>query len=769
MYEDMTVVGNGIPLKEGYAKVTGSLKLAPDRGVRGGLWMKILRSPHAHARIKSIDVRKAEALAGVVAVITHRDVPQKELTCRIFNWRGKILDDRVRFVGDEVAAVAAETAEIAKKALRRIKVEYEKLAPVFDIEAALKPDAPDVRGVGTNQVCCPPEPGTLPSSQGWGDIAQASGDGGATVEHEIRTQPIYGSFMTPACIAQWEGNKLTIMLSHQCPYDVRRATADVLDIPENRVRIIAPMVAGTFGMLNSSQRFYHLAALLSRKAERPVIYKMTIEEYGVYKSREGDIVRTTMGGQQDGTVTALDYRQLHDNGGYGFKGTTYQSQHEIFKYASVRYNATGVATNKLSTGCIRGVGNVPQCMALNQTFDRLMEKLDLDPLTMWKKNHYRAGDPLGGGRVPGNVLSSDAFDELIDKGAEAIGWKEKWQGWGKPYRTNGVKKRGVGMALALLTAGLTPLPASARVQINHDGTAHVLAGSMDIGTGCKTAYAQICAEALGFKVEDVYLVRDVDTESVPFSCLTGASTSLFIEGSAAKLAAEDAKAQLLEMASTAPWSPDALKQGVKSPDELDIKDNVIYVKKDPGRCCAVRELVSSVLAPIVIGSAYRHGVSHIGPQPKATMAGFADVEVDTKTGKVTVLKLVLGHDSGRIINPQTSENQVFGGALMSLGYGLMEEVTFDSKTGKPLNPALSDYSLPTALDAPAMEIIFSENIDPIGPFGAKGLGEAPSVYPHAAIAGAIYNAIGVRLSELPITPQKVLYALRKRDKSEAKS
>ncbi|MFH1775642.1 MAG: molybdopterin cofactor-binding domain-containing protein, partial [Chloroflexota bacterium] len=333
-------------------------------------------------------------------------------------------------------------------------------------------------------------------------------------------------------------------------------------------------------------------------------------------------------------------------------------------------------------------------------------------------------------------------------------------GWGKPYRAIGTRRRGVGMAVAHQNGGAPGYPSSASVQLNHDGTAQVLAGSMELGTGCKTSFAQIGAEALGLKVEDVYVVKDVDTETVPYACMTGASISLFNEGLSVQIAAANARRQLLEMAFTAPWSPDSLKQGVNTAEDLDIKDSVIYVKADPSRCIAVKEVVGSVLAPIVIGNAQRHGLSAIGPQPKASLAGFADVEVDVETGRIRVLKLILGHDSGRIINPQTAGNQVYGGALMSFGYALMEEVVFDPATGRVLNPALTDYRVPTSLDMPAMEIIFSENIDPIGPFGAKGIGEAPMCYPHAAIASAIYNAAGVRISELPITPEKVLRALK---------
>ncbi|MFC2020040.1 xanthine dehydrogenase family protein molybdopterin-binding subunit [Chloroflexota bacterium] len=761
MQTEMSVVGKRIPLREGYTKVTGREKFVPDMSMPGALWMKLKRSPYARALIKSIDTARAAALPGVGAVITYNDVPQKELRCIITNWRGRLLDDNLRFVGDEVAAVAAETPEIAERALDLIEVEYEQLTPVFDIEEALKPDAPDVRREGSNRVSCPPEPGSSPSIQVWGDVDKAFAEADVIVEHEVRTNRIYGSFFPGACIAQWESGRLTITLSHQTPFNIQRSTAAVFDMPENQVRIICPLMACTNGMFNNSQRFYNLAAILSRKTGRPVIYKMTIEEFGIYKSREADIMRTKMGGKKDGTVTALDYAQLHDNGGYCWKCTTYSGNHDIFRKAGVKYEAYGVCTNKFSTGCIRGPGNTPQSLAMNQTFDMLLEELGLDPVPAWKENHLRKGDLVKPARIKNLPLSSDGYDEIIESGAKAIGWREKWRGWGKPYQVAGSRRRGVGIALAHQSGGAPRFPAAARVQINHDGTAHVLAGTTELGTGSKTAYAQIGAEALGFKIGDVYAAKEVDTETWPWACMTGGSISLFLEGLCVQVAADDARQQILEMAATAPWSPDVLKEGVKGAESLDIKDSMIYVKADPGRCAAVKDVVGSVLAPIVIGRARRHGVAIPGPTPQACVGGFADVEVDTGTGRITVLKLVMGQDNGRIINPDTAENQVYGGGLMSCGYALMEEVVFDPATGKALNPALTDYRVPTVLDLPPIQPIFTSSIDPLGPFGGKGMGESTTVYPHSVIASAVYNAIGVRIRELPLTPEKVLRALGK--------
>ena len=525
--------------------------------------------------------------------------------------------------------------------------------------------------------------------------------------------------------------------------------------------MITPPMAGAFGMLNADHRYPYLALFLSRKSGRPVIYKMTLDEFGLYKARDMAHIQVKMGGKKDGEVTAFDYNQLHENGAYGWKSTNYIFEHDIFARSNVRVNDQGVNINLFSTGCIRGVGNVQQTMALNQTSDVLMEEMGVDPITFWKKNIIRTGDPYRTLGLPGGILSSDAYDDIFDSGTKAIGWQEKWQGWGKPYYNDGPKRRGVGMAVAIHCSGTPVLPASALVEINHDGTAQVVIGSIDLGTGCKISFAQVCAETLGLKIDDVTVVRDVDTETVPYMCFTCASISIHLGGAAIVIAANDAKTQILEMAASAPWSPEVLTKGVSSAEELDIENGEIYVKADPSRRAAIKELVSSVLAPIVIGRATRHGLEIAGPIAAITLGGFADVEVDTETGKVTLLKYVAGNDSGRLVNPDVCENQVYSGIIQGLGYGLNEEVAFDPTTGKTLNPALADYWAPTSLDAPPMEIIFPDLIDPVGPFGAKGIGEAAALCPHTAIASALYNAIGIRFHDLPITPDKVLKALGK--------
>jgi xanthine dehydrogenase molybdenum-binding subunit len=773
MSEEMAFVGKRYPLRTGHAKVTGELKFTQDRNISGQLWMKILRSPHPHARIMRIDVSEAQAMPGVEAVLTYKDVPQKDLNCMIRNFRGRILEDRVRFVGDEVAAVAAETEELAEQALACIEADYEKLPAVFDTEKALEQGAPDVTGTGNNKIiwAADPEEGdpwpypytsAFTSEQSWGNIEKGFREAEAIVEHEVQTSRQYPAFIPGACRVSWDGNKLTIMMGHQALWDIRRMTALALGLSERQIKIVAPAVPGAFGQWSSSQRFWCLASLLAMKTGKAIAYNQTMEEFAVYKSRESETIHVKIGGKKDGTVTALDYSQIMDNGGYGRKGTPYQQQHDIFNRTNVNFLSFGVATNKFNTGCYRGVGDVPQALAISQAMDMLAEKLGLDPFILWKKNHHRAGEVLPFYNMPNVTLSSEAYDELIDKGAKAIEWKKKWKGWAEPYQVIGPKQRGVGLAVGLHISGLFLLPASAMVEINHDGTAQVMVGSIDLGTGSKTSLAQIAAEVLGFRLEDVYVVKEVDTETVPYMCMTAASSCTTLGGSVVKIAAADAKRQLLEMAHTVPWSPACLREGISGPDDLDIKEGMVYVKADPSRCAKIAEVISDDRALIPLGVAHRHDIPlGDGPAIYQTLAAFADLEVDTETGRIDVLKVVGCHDAGRIVNPDVCENQVYAGIMQSFGYGLMEEVAFDPATGRVLNSAVSNYAWPTALDAPDVEAIFSDNIDPVGPLGAKSLGESPDICPHGAIANAVYSAVGVRMTALPMTPDRILEALGK--------
>jgi len=767
MTEDMTIIGKEIPLKDGHTRVTGTLKYARDYTLPEAAWMKVLRSPYAHAKIRGIDTSKAEALPGVHAVITHKNVPQREILCPILNWKSNIMEDRTRFVGDEVAAVAAETEEIAEEACNLIEVDYEKLPTVFDMEEAIKPDAPklftDANGVETNIVKSPPDPGLYASLVEIGDIKKGLEEADATADIELRTQRVYTAFFPGACIAEWDGDKLTLILSHQVPFDNAKCISQTLEIPQHKIRIIAPPLPGSFGHFNSAQRFWFLAALLSKKAGRPVIYKMTMEEFGVYKARDSEINRVQFGAKKDGTVTALNLEVLHDNGAYGYKTTSYCLMYDVFTTPNLRYSDVGVCVNKFSTGCLRGVGNIPATPSVNQAVDTVAEKLGLDPRIIWKKNHIKAKGEVRLFYPEISYATSEAYDELIDKGSEAIEWERKWKGWGKPYKVIGSKRRAVGMAVSNYLGGVPPLSGAALVNINSDGTAQVTCGTMELGQGPKTIFAQICAETLGFKIENVDLVRDVDTQTFPYMCMTGASTSTFIGTPLVKKAAEDAKRQLLEAALTKESGPETLKKGVKSIDELDIKDSMIYVKADPSRCEPV-ELVTAFgtedQVPMIIGRANMTDYP-LDRFPSVALVGFADVEVDTETGQVKVLNVIQCDDAGRIINPATSRNQYYGGTAQSLGYALMEEVAFDPVTGKVLNPALVDYWMVGSLDMSPVEVIFSEGIDPVSAYGVKGMGECSAMTPHAAIASAVYNAIGVRISQLPMTPDRILKALGK--------
>ena len=747
MVRELNVVGKRVLLKDAIRKVTGKEIFSDDLELPGMLYAKILRSPYPHARIRSIDTSKAEALPGVKAVITYKDSPPTHILCAIHNWEGPVLDKIVRFVGDEVAAVAAVDEETAEEALDLIEVDYEILPAVVDVEEAMKPGAPTVHEIGyvNNVRNWEAFPGAFPMFgpvAKRGDVEKGFAEADLIVEHEVRTPSLHpGQMELGTCVAWWNDDKLTLWISHQCPFEIRGVIAKVLGMPECKVRIIAPTVGGAFGFHNSSSRFLFISALLAKKAGRPVKYRFTREELLIHKRRDSTIQRLKIGLKRDGAFTALVQEHIFDNGAYGFKIHPYCNSWDMYRIPNFDERFYGVATNKISSGCIRGVGNFTTTLGREQIVDMALEKLGLDPLEFRMKNHIRATD------VP-PPTTSEAWDDCIRKGAEAIGWKEKWKGFGKPYEVKGSKRRAVGMAVSMHLSGITALPVSAVVIIDRDGKARLLLGFQDLGTNMTTTMAQIVAEALGFRLEDV-VVEDRDTDYLPYAPMTGASITAYIGGSVAKVAALDAKRKLLDYAA---------KLLKVKPEELDIKDSRVYVKERPEVGMKVEEVTSSPLAPIIIGAAPFHDLP-ITPPAITCIAAFADVEVDVETGEVKILKLVQVNDMGQPINPEVCENQMGGGMHMSAGAALLEELVHDPNDGRVLNPSLLDYKEMTALDFPTPVTLIAENIDPAGPFGAKGLGEAPANCAHAAIAAAIYNAIGVRINEFPITPDKILKAL----------
>ncbi|MFT5133280.1 MAG: CO/xanthine dehydrogenase Mo-binding subunit [Gammaproteobacteria bacterium] len=769
MKEETSIIGKSLPMIDGYEKVTGRLKYAGDLPPQQRMhYVKVLRSPYAHAKVTHIDVSKAEAMPGVSAVITHKDyIGGKAKTCGTpwvdpsFNFRGPMISEEVCFVGDEVAAVSAVDEETAKAALELIEVEYEELPAVFGLEEAMEPDAPQVRPWGPNR---------LDSSLfEWGDIEKGFSESDIIIENRISMgNQQHAPLDRNACTASWQGDSLSVWTSTQALFWIRDAMTDFFELSPSKVRVYSTPTGGSFGMWWGNN-FMFIAAAIARKARRPVRLILTRDEVQTtVKRRERPLIDAKIGIKKDGTMVSQSYRHILDNGAYGNKFDPYQSVADIYTTEHGRAEFIGVSTNLLTAGCMRGVGDLTLAYAMEQTVDMCAERINMDPVEFKLKNHWKTGDichtsqevlfaKLLFNKAPIVPLTSSGLAECITKGAEKFGWKEKWKGWGTPSSVDGTKIRGVGMGISTHISGLSFFGFNGiTIKVNPDGTMALTTGIGRMGQGGDTTQAMVAAEVLGIELEDVNVI-DGDTEVCGHTMVTFGSNGMHMVARATKAAAEDAKRQLLDFAA---------KHLEANPADLVMKDRRIFVKGSPDQGMSLKDLMSTPIyeylsPPEVIGRASQ-GVE-FDKAGKMMIADFAEVEIDTRTAQVKLIKMLAYHDSGTVVNPAICENQVAGGYFQSMGLCMTENMIFDEDTGAILNPNFMDYKIMGPLDLPDPDINFEEVYDEDGPFGAKGIGEGVTCAVPIAFANAVYNAIGVRF-DLPITPAKILKALQDKAK-----
>jgi xanthine dehydrogenase molybdenum-binding subunit len=765
MSEETSVVGKSLPLIDAYEKVTGRIKYAGDLPPHHRMhYVKVLRSPYAHAKIVRIDVSKAEALPGVSAVITHKDeIAGNTNTCGTpwvdpsFNFRGPMIAEEVCFVGDEVAAVSAIDEDTAKEALELIEVEYEELPAVFDLEEAMRPDAPQVRPWGPNR---------LDSSLfEWGDIEKGFSESDFVIENRITMgNQQHAPLDRNACIASWDGDNLSLWTSTQALFWIRDAMTDFFGLSPSKVRIHSTPTGGSFDLWWGNN-FMFITAALARKARRPVRLVLTWDEVQTtVKRRERPLIDAKIGIKKDGTMVAQSYWHVLDNGAYGNKFDPYQSVADIYTTEHGRAEFIGVATNLLTAGCMRGVGDLTLAYAIEQTVDMAAEKINMDPVEFKLKNHWHTGDichtsqevvfaKLLFNKEPKVALTSSGLAECITKGAEKFGWKEKWKGWNTPSSVDGDKVRGVGMGISTHISGLAFFGFNGiTIKVNPDGTMALTTGIGRMGQGGDTTQAMVAAEVLGVELDDINVI-DGDSEVCGHTMVTFGSNGMHMVARATKAAAEDAKRQLLEFAA---------RHLEASPEDLEMKNRRIFVKGSPEHGVDLNELMSRPIyeylaAPEVIGRASEGVEFH--KAGKMMLADFAEVEIDTRTAQMKLINLVAYHDSGTVVNPAVCHNQVAGGYYQSMGLCTTENLIFDEDSGAILNPNFMDYKIMGPLDLPDPDINFEEVYDEDGPFGAKGIGEGVTCGVPIAIANAVYNAIGVRF-DLPITPDKIMQALK---------
>lgn len=732
-----------------------------DMETRRMAYGKVLRSPIAHGLIKRIDTSKAEALEGVYAVITAKDTPKKK-----FSFSGGIVpdlpdklvlcDDKVRYIGDEVAAVAAVSEEIAEEAVNLIEVEYEELPGVFDPEASLREGAPKVH-----------EGGNVAFSRVFkvGDVDKAfAGPGLVFVEGTFATKKAaHVCFEPKSCIAESNGatGELVMTTTTQAPHTLKQELGRALGISPSKIRVIYPPSGGGFGSKLVMNPIEPIAALLSAKSGRPVkIVNSREEEFTTSRTDYPFRVWMKLGLTPQGRMIGVESKMLVDNGAYNDKGPAVLSRAMLalgshYNIPNIRVTGTLAYTNEQYCTAYRGFGKPQAVFAVESIVEMAAEKIGMDSIELREAN----ATPKGAKTPTGVPVYTDGLELCVKEAAARIGWAD----WKKRARAPGRHARGIGFAVDAGTAAGNRKygfnSCDAFVSLSEDGRAKLISSIVEIGTGASTSLAQIVAQILGLSVEDVEVVG-YDTDVTPYDLGIFGNRSLFIQGNAAASAAENAKKELIVVASA--------MLGQKEED-LIIENGYVRTKADDSRKVSVKGAAQFSFAkmgrPISAKGSYIDADAPLALEGKAPIdptysfaAHAVEVDVDRETGVVTIARYVAAHDSGTIVNPLTAKGVVIGGTVQGIGYTLMEELMMEE--GRVLNPNFLDYKIPGMEESPMnIEVVFVNAPDPLGPFGAKGLGENAVSPPVAAIANAVKDAIGIRFFDLPITPVKVLEAI----------
>ncbi len=780
--EKDSLIGKRITKLDAPEKAGGKTRYIHDLNVPGQLYGKILRSSRVHALIKKIDTSKAKALPGVHAVITAADVPYQR-PIGVAKDHLPLKTDRVRSTRDEIAAVAAETPEIAEAALKLIEVEYEDLPVLADPREALKPGAPlihpEPHGASARHdhlkqaqaVAYTGKPDNIAMTFDYeqGDVAQGERESDVVLEHTFRLHYVTHCCMgVSGIIAEFDPSGNLLMYSNtQVPFLHKREFAEILNMDPARIRIIQPPIGGGFGSKLDIYPFEPITVFLAKATRRPVKLVFTREEeFLASPTRQPVILTLRSGCKKDGTLTFRTVETLHDNGAYTSWGATtpfvmMQTISSLYRVPHCKYHTKAVYTNNPYAGSFRGYGNLQATFAVESHMDMLAEAIGMDPLEFRLKN---AQDP-GEVTPQGMHFKSCGFKDCLTTAARASDYSAKRRRYQAEQARPGRFKRGIGMASMLHVGGGAKIYPSdgcgTILKMDDFGAVTLLTGASEIGQGSETVLAQLVCEELGVPLSAVRVINN-DTEITPWDVGVHASRTTFIAGNSAIGAARKARAKILAAAA-----------GVAqmAPEELDLRAGHI-VEARTGKMVMslpklLRQLHFSDKAELVMTSYYyeppsKHQDKHFKGDVSAAYAWatqVVEVEVDTDTGIVRLLKVTGAHDVGRVLNRLGIEGQIEGGIVMGQGYALTEELMVENGVVK--NPAFRDYKLVTAPEIPEMEVHFIETMDGEGPQGAKGVGEAPAICIAAATANAICNATGVRIYELPFTPEKVYRALSK--------
>jgi CO/xanthine dehydrogenase Mo-binding subunit len=756
---DVKGVGVAIPRPDGPEKVTGRVEYVADMKRRGLLHAKLLRSPHAHARIVSIDTSAARALPGVRAVLTAKDIPnlKKKAPTRA---HAVLAIDRVVFVGQPVAAVAADEPAIAEEALDLIKVEYQVLPVAVDPLKSMQPGAPPVADAGTEADTSEalahsavaiarseaPAKAVNISQQARltrGDAAKGFAESDHVLEKTYRVPMVHQGYLEPhAVLAEWDKNGLlTLWASTQGSFNTRSEVADVLAIPENRIRVIPVECGGGFGG-KIRALCEPITAILARVTGRPVRYVMTRrEELEAGMPAPQVIIKLKTGVKRDGTLMALDAETVIDSGAYSGAVLAVSAVFlgSMYRWPAFDIRGSEVLTHKPSVAAYRAPVAPQTIFAIDSQMEQIARDLGLDPVEFRMRHLIEPGDPMANGQP----WQSNGAKQVLARVAEHPHWKtrKEWVAAAPPG-----KRRGVGLGLGGWLGGLQPTGAT--VRLNPDGSLAVLTGQVDIA-GTNIALAQIAASAFGVDT-DLVRITTGDTDTAPVTGLSAGSKTVYTVGAAVLQAAEDARRQAFEIAAA------ELEASIH---DLELVEGKITVRGVPDKGITLAAIgkkgnLYMSKTPPVLGKAN----PAFTQQAPAFAAELARLEVDPDTGEVTIHDFVVVQDVGKAINPIGVEGQMQGGAVQSLGIALTEGLLFDD-SGRLTNPSLLDYRKLTAADLPNLETIIVEVPSPAGPFGARGVGEPPIIPAPAAIANAVHDAVGARLTELPISPERIALAV----------
>ena len=737
MTTQFKVLERNHPRVDAYDKVTGRAAYASDVYLPGMLACKLLPSTRNHARIVRLDTSKAESHPGVRCVITGTDFPDIRYGSGALRDRYIMPRDVVNFVGEPVAAVAADDEVTAQEAVELIEVEYEDLPAVVNPLSAIGSDAatvhPELEQYEGYGFTLGHNVSTLLDADR-GDVDQAFKDAEVVVEDVYRSQGINQGFLEPmACVADVEANgRLVVYASTQGPYQIRAALAGALEIPVSRIRVVPMELGGGFGA-KLRLAFEAFPALLAMKTGRPVKLVNTREEVFTMNGPRLPVTNYIRSGvMRDGTIVAREAYTIFDVGAYLGAGPNSGIGHGIGAYnvPNFRLRSYGVYTNKIYVGSYRASGVADMTFAVESHMDRIAHEIGMDPYDLRVKNALREGDVS----VSGAVVPTNGLMETLEAIKEKIGWPRDLE-----------DGHGVGLALCEWRSGSGPSTAS--ISVNDDGTVSLLTGSVDI-SGSDTSLAAIAAEALGIPMDKVVVAKR-DTDLAPYTGQSGGSRIVYSQGTAVQRAAEDTVRKLTALA--------AERLGVPE-DALDCEDGRVYVMDNEPQGLTFAQLAAASITSRggpIIGTAALSSM----PYTPVFAAQAAEVKVDRQTGQVKLLRYIQAQDVGTAINPMAVEGQLDGGVVQGIGRALTEDQQFDPETGAVRNPSFASYLMPLAIDLPELENVLINVPAPDGPFGARAVAEPPGFGPPAAIANAVYDAVGVRVKELPLSGERVLAAL----------